>query len=261
MSYILDALKKSERERRQSSMPGPQTLHENISSGSKRRSLWPYLIIAALALNAAIFAFWTGIFYPEKPTVTAKSTSGKLQELNKQDTRSLPSSVGSESGVTIEENKRQKINPLSDTGGAKKIDGIHQNQSARINAGSHKKTVDPLKHALDTNRGHEAPSVAYKQAAVEHVPPEPRPDNDSSGAVPNRIYNLGELPLTVRQNLPAFSVSVFLYSDDPASRLVKINGQMMKEGQYLAEGLKLEEIIPNGVLFSYHNYRFHIDLK
>jgi hypothetical protein len=70
-----------------------------------------------------------------------------------------------------------------------------------------------------------------------------------------------ELPAAVRQNLPDFAVSTHLYTDDAPSRMVRINGQLLREGQFLAAELKLEEITPEGVIFSYHNYRFRVGLK
>jgi hypothetical protein len=42
--------------------------------------------------------------------------------------------------------------------------------------------------------------------------------------------------------------------------MVRVNGNRMKEGQYLTTGLKLEEIIPDGVIFSYMHYRFRIGI-
>jgi len=45
------------------------------------------------------------------------------------------------------------------------------------------------------------------------------------------------------------------------SRTVRVNGTTMKEGHYLTDGLKLEEIIPDGVIFSYLDYRFRIKIQ
>jgi hypothetical protein len=43
--------------------------------------------------------------------------------------------------------------------------------------------------------------------------------------------------------------------------MARINGSMIREGEYLTAGLKLEEITPDGVIFSYQNYRFHVGPK
>ncbi len=49
----------------------------------------------------------------------------------------------------------------------------------------------------------------------------------------NKLYKLQELPSAIRQDLPVFSVSALLYSSNPDSRMVRINEQMMHEGQDL----------------------------
>jgi general secretion pathway protein B len=59
MSYILDALKKSEQERGHGSAPSVQTLHSSsLNYHSNRTPLWPYFLLAAIGINlAALFYF------------------------------------------------------------------------------------------------------------------------------------------------------------------------------------------------------------
>jgi general secretion pathway protein B len=59
MSYILDALKKSEQERDRGSAPNVQTLHSSsLSYRPNKTQLWPYMLLAAVLLNlAALFYF------------------------------------------------------------------------------------------------------------------------------------------------------------------------------------------------------------
>lgn len=89
----------------------------------------------------------------------------------------------------------------------------------------------------------------------------PEPTTDSVPEAENKVYNLNELPLSIRQSLPNFFISFFVYSDDTSSRMVKINGEMMQEDEYLTDNLRLEEITPDGVILKYQNYRFRVRLK
>ncbi len=50
--------------------------------------------------------------------------------------------------------------------------------------------------------------------------------------------------------------SVLIYSEKPAERMVNINGRTTREGQEVSDGLKLEEITPDGAIFSFKGYRF-----
>ena len=59
MSYILDALKKSEQERGHGSAPNVQTLHSSsLNYHANKTQLWPYFLLAAIIINlAALFYF------------------------------------------------------------------------------------------------------------------------------------------------------------------------------------------------------------
>ena len=59
MSYILDALKKSEQERGHGSAPNVQTLHSSgLNYHSNKTQLWPYILLAAIVINlGALFYF------------------------------------------------------------------------------------------------------------------------------------------------------------------------------------------------------------
>jgi general secretion pathway protein B len=71
-----------------------------------------------------------------------------------------------------------------------------------------------------------------------------------------RVMTMGELPLSIRQELPSMQISLHLHSTKPANRFVSINNQMLQEGAYPAPGLRLEQITPDGMIFSYKGYRF-----
>jgi general secretion pathway protein B len=51
-------------------------------------------------------------------------------------------------------------------------------------------------------------------------------------------------------------IQLHSYSNKSVNSIVSINSRMMKEGESLAPGLKLEKITPDGVIFSYKGYRF-----
>lgn len=57
MSYILEALKKSEQERQQGNVPGLQTLTPQLLE-STQSSRWPYVVIGVLALSLVFVLGW-----------------------------------------------------------------------------------------------------------------------------------------------------------------------------------------------------------
>ena len=260
MSYILDALRKSERKRRLGTVPDLLTPQETIVHEQKKRPLWPYMIIVALLLNAVLL-FWLVPWNTKKSTIPIQSTSEKQTVMNEQVSPAAELSKTT-SQESISDVKKEKSQPktLSDEISSH---NLKQNQSVQAKADVQKKITDEHKSIVE-NKGSldiAPPAPTQQPAPVAHVPSEPKPENSNVATIPNKIYTLSELPQSIQQSLPAFSISVFLYADDPNLRTVKINGQMMKEGQYLSAGLKLEEITQNTLIFSYQNYRFRVGLK
>ena len=57
MSYILEALKKVEQKEKQGGVPKLLSFPGGTAPKPKKRTLWPYLLVAALLLNA-VAIFW-----------------------------------------------------------------------------------------------------------------------------------------------------------------------------------------------------------
>jgi general secretion pathway protein B len=230
MSYILDALKKSERERRRGSLPDPLTVQEPLSHEKKRRALWPLVIVAALLINAVIFGLWFGSRYSQKAPVVGQEVNRIIQEL--------------------QANMPQSVSEIKD-----------KQQDISNKDIPNKEKLPPVKKQEHSFQGKENTSINMQKTSPGNTLSEPPTEKEIPPPDKTKLYSLNELPSSVRQKLPDFSLSVFLYADEPASRIVRVNGNMMKEGQYLSSGLKLEEIVPDGVIFSYLNYRFRIGLQ
>ena len=59
MSYILDALKKSEQDRGNGAIPNVQTIHSAaLNYHQDKSSLWPWILIAALIINIFILVYF-----------------------------------------------------------------------------------------------------------------------------------------------------------------------------------------------------------
>ncbi|MFT7723910.1 MAG: general secretion pathway protein GspB [Roseateles sp.] len=71
-----------------------------------------------------------------------------------------------------------------------------------------------------------------------------------------RIPRLAELPESLRRELPRLAISGTVYSDDPASRFVMINGEVMREGASLGADLVLERIGPRELLLRFKGQRY-----
>ena len=77
----------------------------------------------------------------------------------------------------------------------------------------------------------------------------------------DRVFNLNDLPADVRSALPPLKISAHVYSPEPHSRLVQVNDQLLQEGQDSIQGMQVEEILPNGLVFRFKGYRFRMGIQ
>jgi len=265
MSYILDALKKSEKERQRGTAPDLLTVQEPVLREKKTRRVWPYIIFAVLIFGMGLAAYRL-IPWQSKNEKTVTSTVA-LQKSEPKPAESLQPEV-SQTITTQAGIKKREVPPLRNT---------TLEKSLKTPLALTKKEEKPVvQKAIVQSKIQEQPAVkkaaqpqTSQQALKPEIPasapstvsPDVKPVQNDPAPVPGKIYQSGDLPASVQQNLPAVTMSIFMYSEDPASRMVRINGQTLREGQYISEGLKVEEIKPDGVILNYKNYRLHIGQK
>ncbi len=71
-----------------------------------------------------------------------------------------------------------------------------------------------------------------------------------------RIPPLSELPDNIRNALPRLTLGGSVYSEDPANRMVIINGEVMHEGARLGAELVLEQIRPRELVLRFRSQRY-----
>ena len=273
MSYILDALKKAEKERKRGMVPDLLTVQDAMVQKSKKRLHWPYLIFVALLLNASVLMWWLSPWQSKKPNVVAQSTAVHQREskLFKSDREisearlsvaalsSMPEKVIRQGARADKEN----FSPKSEAAVANpKTPVVYQNKPLQAKAYIERKapskptTTDHIRGLHDIS-----PSIPKQTPLTARFSDKPQSSINTGTAPEQKVFNLKDLPLSIQQSLPAFTISVSVYSNDPDSRMIKINGQRLQESQYLTAGLKLEEITRDGAIFSYQNYRFRVGIR
>jgi len=96
------------------------------------------------------------------------------------------------------------------------------------------------------------------------VPPEPAPAPlepvqaplETSPAKSAPVKPLSEMPSGFVANLPTLNIDIHSYDKVPAKRYVLINMEKYHEGDYLAQGPLLIEILPDGVVLEHFGERF-----
>ena len=229
MSYILDALKKSEQERELVRM-----LRTAGSAGHfwapARRRLWPALVV--LGLLAGVTLTVLRVWWPAQGPVSATEeiTTGPA----------LPA-------VAAVKRKPAVATPMPPP-------------EVSTTAASNKSVTEDLAAqvavATPTKPSPAARSVVQEVSSA----PAQNPAIDAAMATidPVTIPFLREMPAEFRSKLPELVVNVHLYSADEAENLVYINNQQYRRGEQLKGGLRLERIVPEGVVLSYARTYFKL---
>jgi general secretion pathway protein B len=69
---------------------------------------------------------------------------------------------------------------------------------------------------------------------------------------------LRQKPAEFQRKLPELAVTIHVYSPEESQRILFINNREYRRGDQVQDGLRVEEIIPDGALLSYHGERFKL---
>ena len=247
MSYILDALRKSDKQRQRGTTP-TLLLAAQPSTTQRQLSLPAYGLLAVALLGAGMAIGWLRPWEREQAPAPLSAT----QPLAPAPERPVPADATPSASRPLAPPLAAPSTP--DTSG--------RNMSAQ------QPTADPSSQPLPPQQMNHATVAGAKpqsrRPAEQETPVKPQrpaftrsPGTDADDAAPAAPPSLAELPLAVRRDLPPMSIMVHAYSAQPADRLVGINNKLLHEGDEIAPGLRLEEITPDGMVLNYKGQRFH----
>ncbi len=104
----------------------------------------------------------------------------------------------------------------------------------------------------------EARDVGAAESSERAPPPLIAPKRANPAAETSRVKPLAELPEGLRRELPPLAVSGSMYSPEPGSRMLVIDGQVLREGQPVRPGLTVERIGPKAATLSLRGERFEL---
>lgn len=219
MSYILDALRKSDLQRQRGAAPTLLTTHVTAEAPGQPPILL-YGVLAAALVGAGVVIGWLQPWQSQQPV-----------------------SVQAPGPITLETVRKPERDPPP------------------------RKPVPPAQpaQASATANSTALPAAAYAPTGALEKPHAPVPEKSGSraadGAQEQPVTNFSDLPPAIQQSIPRMSIAVHAYSPKLQDRVVMINGRMMREGQDLTPGLRLEQITPDGMIFSFGGYRFRRGLQ
>ena len=90
--------------------------------------------------------------------------------------------------------------------------------------------------------------------------PPPAPAVSVAPADSGRVLLVGELDAETRNALPTLKLSMHLWNEDPARRFVILDGQRLGEGDRVGEA-HIARIEPDGVLLEWHGRRIRVPVR
>jgi general secretion pathway protein B len=230
MSFILDALKKSELERQRQTTPGLI----DVGPAAPRSGLppWAWVIGALLAINLVVL----GYVLLRRGAALAPAVATSVRT----------TAAGAATG---------------DTPGATQQPGVDHPVAASAAPADHFSPMDgaptyapevPVVESVGTGA-----DTTPAKPAVRRPPPatkaaESKAEDDTEEVLPT----LSELSSSATEGLPELHLDVHVFATVPADRFVFINGRKYHEGMKLQEGPLLERIRRDGIVLNYQGVRF-----
>ena len=258
MSYILDALKRSERERIARGVTNLNSI--TAEQVVRRRFSYPYLILCGLFVLMAIILGWVFL------RVTAPPASISSNEQCVSPPSILPGNDLSKNNLPIPQNPSGDTSPSA----AIKEDEITAQASSPTNLNAHQ----PIEN--DATRLGQSPmptqemsgeALRNMQDIYESEDEEdgtkglvhPAAKASGSGAGQNaEIPYFNDLPAEIKMGIPPFRISLYAYSDIPDERFIVSNGKKVRVGEEVSEGLKLLYIGPSALMVQSGNTKFAV---
>lgn len=101
-----------------------------------------------------------------------------------------------------------------------------------------------------------APRVAEASSAPA-APPVPAPTAVPAPAE-ETVRTLQQLPEAIQREVPKVAFGGYIYSPDPAERLLLVDKMLRREGEEVAPGLVLERLLPKAAVMNYRGYRYRV---
>ena len=295
MSLILEALKKSEQQRRLGEAP---TLGSPVVSTRKRRSALP--VLAVLIVIGAGAGWWLTRKPVEPPATPPPPVTADKTEAGKpagaQATKPGQSLAGNQERLKAEAARRkaEQAKRIEALGNAKQNPPLGLPNTANDAAlPPLRKPGDPVPHTLPPQKVQPATNpartdaTAANPAKTETPPANPAKTDATTATKPGAVATppaaetasatppapaakappaaapeaaalptIWELPFSTRKDIPALDLSMHVYSSDPKERFVVIKGERHVEGDEIGSDLTLREIRQDGLVLEYKGQKF-----
>jgi len=241
MSLILEALRKSEAERRRGAAP---SLYAEMppapTSASRLDSRWPMWMGLAALLPVALWLAYGAI--SPKPATPAATTpivarAPALEPVRHLEPRTLPQVVRPEVPPIVDDASVAKVSPQDSL-------------------------PTPVEDEPQTAAELAASIAARAQAAarIDHDVVASHAPAPTAMTSPGRALSLSDLSSDERKALPPLKMSMHLWNEDASQRFVIIDGDRLHEGDRIGNAV-VTAILSDGVLLDWNGRQLKLPIR
>ncbi|MGP4843218.1 general secretion pathway protein GspB [Marinobacter sp. 1Y8] len=249
MSYILDALRKSESERQQGRVPDLSQSVQMVHKPRRKGIPVAWWLAVALFFNGAIVAlvFWPGA------GLRFDSAEGEVQPAAQASAESESQDVPSASQNRPEAQPvdQPTTAPTDKTSSSQDFKPIPTIPVETAPKGNGEQANPPMQEAVVLA---EQPTliVPTRNTSARQSDSAYEPEREYDG-VPHLI----EMPLSFQRQIPSLRFNSHIYASDPAARRVIINDKYLRSGDSFS-GLRVVAITSDGVILSRIGTEFRV---
>ena len=226
MSYILDALRKSEQERQPETPARPGGPVHNVSLPWRGGWLLVIGIILLLFLLAAAVIFWHS-------TVSRISSEAVVAVTSP--------SVAPTAAPPVAEPAAVAPPPVTAVKREPPVRDLAEQTQAPVPITSKKPSTAPRR----------------KVAAIKQRP-SPQADGPAVLLETDNTPLLQQMPPELQRAIPPMAVTIHVFSPQESQRILFINNREYHKGSLIEGGARVEAIVPDGVVLSYQGERFKL---
>jgi len=243
MSFILDALKKSENERQR--QVGPSLADVQIRQRRGDKPWWVVAVGALLVLNLGVLLVVlmrdgdANSSARKSGNAATSATAPSTNDARPGTQAPLPASASRmpRGNPPVDASTNPAVHSLADEAGSFEP-GVAPEAEPQLAAAGNVPDGPPMVRPIEAPAVAPAPAQAAQPAQDQEVLPTPN-DLAAGGTA-----------------LPDLHLDIHVYSAKPADRFVFVNMRKYTEGQALKEGPTLERITPDGAVLNQHGLRF-----
>lgn len=263
MSYILDALKKAESDRKLGSVPNIHT-HTIVAAASERsaarwatRWMW---VAFALLMSALLAIVWRQPWHTA-PAARSSATA-PLSAPPKVPDPGLSQPIAAEVRVPASPLPpaavTKRVEPAWSPPSATKVPAPASAPSSTSIPAAVAATRSTPKWAPARPSGDKPAETRSPQPAATAAARSPELPRETPVAPEARVPNLRELPQNIQAEIPPLTITGYIYSKNDADRSVLINNKLLREGDLAAPGVVLEKMMPKEAILNYKGYRYRL---